>query len=225
MNAILTNTPFRVKVWANNRYFMSQKEEISRKVKTERTFMMVKPDGVARGLTGEIFKRLEDRGLKIIACKMVHPDAKLAEAHYPTQNTEWVTRLGKKSLKTFEEYKIDPMVGAGSDDPAVVGPQVLKSLMEYIVSGPVIATVVEGIHAIDMVRKVAGHTLPVFADAGTIRGDFSVDSPAVANLESRSIKNIMHASETPEEAANEIALWFKPEEIHPYTRAGEDVMY
>ena len=87
------------------------------------------------------------------------------------------------------------------------------------------AMVIEGIHSIDMVRKLAGHTLPVFAEMGTIRGDYSVDSPSVANVERRAIHNIMHASETPEEANNEINLWFKPEEIHSYKRAEEDIMF
>jgi len=88
-----------------------------------------------------------------------------------------------------------------------------------------VAMVVQGIHAIDMVRKLVGHSLPVFAEMGTIRGDFSVDSPAVANLESRAIKNIVHASETQAEADNEIHLWFGPEEIHQYKRAEEDIMF
>jgi nucleoside-diphosphate kinase len=85
--------------------------------------------------------------------------------------------------------------------------------------------VVEGLHAIDMVRKLAGHTLPVFAEMGTIRGDYSVDSPAIANVEKRAIHNIMHASETPEEANNEVGLWFKPDELHSYKRSDEDIMF
>jgi nucleoside-diphosphate kinase len=85
--------------------------------------------------------------------------------------------------------------------------------------------VVQGIHAIDMVRKLAGHTLPVFAEMGTVRGDYSVDSPSVANVEKRAIHNIMHASETPEESANEINLWFAKEEINDYKRAEEDIMF
>ena len=198
--------------------------DIKTKVKTERTFMMVKPDGVARGLTGEIFRRLEDRGLKIVACKMVQPTLEHIHKHVPVSE-EWIVRLGGKGLKTFKEYNVDPIKELGTDDPKKIGEMVRQNLVDYLVSGPVIATVVQGIHAIDMVRKIAGDTLPVFAAAGTVRGDYSVDSPAVANLEKRSIKNIMHASETPEEAANEMALWFKPEEIFDYTRAGEDVMY
>ena len=95
-----------------------------------------------------------------------------------------------------------------------------------MVSGPIVAMVIEGFHAIDMVRKLAGNTLPVFAEMGTIRGDYSVDSPAIANVEGRAIKNIMHASETPDEAANEIKLWFPDEsELHDYARAEEDTMF
>ena len=99
------------------------------------------------------------------------------------------------------------------------------ALVEYLTSGPVVAMVVQGIHAIDMVRKLAGNTLPVFAEMGTIRGDYSVDSPSVANVERRAIHNIMHASETPEEADNEINVWFTPKEIHSYKRAEEDIMF
>jgi nucleoside-diphosphate kinase len=136
-----------------------------------------------------------------------------------------VERLGQKTMKTFTEYKIDPVEAQGTADTKELGKRVKESLFEYLQSGPVVAMVVEGIHAIDMVRKLAGNTLPVFADMGTIRGDYSVDSPAVANVEGRAIHNIMHASETVEEATNEINLWFKPEEIHDYKRAEEDIMF
>ena len=85
--------------------------------------------------------------------------------------------------------------------------------------------IIEGIQAIDMVRKLAGHTLPYKADIGTIRGDYSVDSPSIANAESRSIHNLIHASENEKEATNEINIWFGNEKVHNYRRAREDVMY
>jgi nucleoside-diphosphate kinase len=85
--------------------------------------------------------------------------------------------------------------------------------------------VVEGIHAISVVRKLAGNTLPVFAEPGTIRGDFSHDAPTAANIESRGIFNIVHASETPEEAAHEVKHWFKDTEIHDYDRADHVIMF
>lgn len=193
-------------------------------VKQERTLVLVKPDGVKRGLIGEIVGRIERRGLKVIAMKMLAVDRTHLENHFP-KSDEWVGRLGDKGLATFADYKLDPKEHLGSDDRMEIGKMVKESLFDYMTSGPVVAMVIEGIHAIDMVRKLAGHTLPFKAEMGTLRGDFSVDSPAVANVEKRAIHNIMHASEVPEEATNEIALWFTPSELHTYKRAEEDVMF
>ena len=195
-----------------------------KELKQERTLVLVKPDGVQRGLTGEVVQRIERRGLKVIAMKMVEVDKKHLEKHFPS-DPEWAARLGDKGLKTFAEYKLDPKEHMGTNDRAEIGQKVKESLFEYMTSGPIVAMVVEGMHSIDMVRKLAGNTLPVFAEMGTIRGDFSVDSPAIANVEGRAIKNIMHASETPEEAKNEIDLWFDKSELHSYTRAEEDAMF
>jgi nucleoside-diphosphate kinase len=193
-------------------------------LKQERTLVLVKPDGVKRGLVGEVVSRIERRGLKVIAMRMVQVDRAHLEEHFPKE-LAWVERIGGKSLKTFEEYGIDPVAAQGTSNPAEIGAKVKESLFSYMQSGPIVAMVIEGIHAITMVRKIAGHTLPNMAEMGTVRGDYSVDSPAVANLEGRAIHNIMHASETPEESANEIGLWFKPEELHSYIRAEEDVMF
>jgi nucleoside-diphosphate kinase len=194
-------------------------------IKEQRTLALVKPDGVLRGLTGEVIQRIERRGLKVVALKMVQVDRKHLEDHFP-KDDEWMTRLGEKGLKTFAEYDLDPTEHMGTKDPKEIGKTVKESLFEYLSGGPVVAMVIEGLHAIDMVRKLAGNTLPVFAEMGTIRGDYSVDSPAIANVEGRAIKNIMHASETPEEAENEIKLWFPDKsEIHTYKRAEEDAMF
>lgn len=198
--------------------------EIHKTIKQERTLVLVKPDGVKRGLVGEVVHRIEKRGLKVVALKMVQVGREHLENHFP-KSEEWVERLGNKTLKTFTEYQIDPVEAQGTANPKELGKMVKESLFEYLQSGPVVAMVIEGIHAIDMVRKLAGNTLPVFAEMGTIRGDYSVDSPSVANVERRAIHNIMHASETKEEAANEINLWFKPEEVHDYKRAEEDIMF
>ena len=193
-------------------------------MKQERTLALVKPDGVKRGLIGDIINRVERRGLKVIAMKMVWVDREHLESHLPSDRA-WVERLGEKTLSTFEEYKIDPIKAQGTDDKKEIGTMVKEQIFEYLSSGPIVAMVIQGIHAIDMVRKLVGHSLPVFAEMGTIRGDYSVDSPAVANLEKRAIKNIVHASETQEESDNEIGLWFTPEEIHDYKRAEEDIMF
>lgn len=191
---------------------------------TEKTFCMVKPDGVMRGLVGEIIKRFEQRGLKVVALKMMHATPEHIDAFYP-KNPEWVTRLGKKALGTFEEYGLDPVKEMGTDDPAKIGAEVRKSILEFMVMGPVVPMVIEGVHAISVVRKIVGPTLPVFAEPGTIRGDYSHDAPTCANMESRSIFNLVHASETHEEAAHEIGHWFAKEEILDYDRTDHLIMF
>jgi nucleoside-diphosphate kinase len=191
----------------------------------ERSFVMVKPDGVQRGLVGEVISRFEKRGLKIIAMKMVKPSLEHIDEHYP-KDEEWISRLGDKGFNVFKEYGIDPKELMGTSDRKEAGKMVRRWLVDYLNEAPVIAMIIEGIHAIDMVRKIAGTTLPSKAEIGTIRGDFSVDSPAAANLEKRAIKNILHTSENKEEAEHEIAHWFSQEEIFDdYTRAEHGVMF
>lgn len=204
---------------------MAKLHPVLHPIKYQKTFCMIKPDGVTRGLIGDIINRIEKAGLKIVALKMVKPDKKTIRKHYPLEDRVWVNRLGEKSLSSFENLTIEPKDVLGTTDTKVIGGQVSERLVDFLASGPVVCMVVEGIQAIDMVRKLAGHTLPYKADVGTIRGDYSVDSPSIANAENRSIHNIFHASENAKEAANEIKLWFGSELIHNYRRAGEDIMY
>jgi len=192
--------------------------------KEERTFLLVKPDGVKRGLIGEIIHRLEQRNLKVIALQMTQPGRQKFDDHYP-KDLAWVTRIGEKTLNTYKKYGYDPIKELGTEKPEEIGPMVRGWLLDFMSSGPVVKMIIEGVHAIDMVRKIAGNTMPSNAEMGTIRGDFSVDSPASANREKRSVHNLVHASETPEEAAHEIALWFTLEEIHSYRRAEEDLTF
>jgi nucleoside-diphosphate kinase len=194
-------------------------------IKHQRTFCMIKPDGVQRALVGEIISRLERAGLKVVALKMVTATPEMVRAHYPMSDQAWIDRLGQKGLSTFNDLGMDPKEHLGTDNASVIGASVAESLVLYMTSSPVVAMVVEGIQAIDMVRKLAGHTLPFKAEMGTIRGDFSVDSPAVANVEGRAIHNLFHASETLDEAKNEVALWFGESAVEQYLLAGEKVMY
>jgi nucleoside-diphosphate kinase len=175
--------------------------------KKERTFVMIKPDGVNKGLIGEIIGRFEQRGLKVVALEMMEPDRVKIDAHYPTDK-EWIARLGGKTLSTMEKYNIDPVQQHGTSDPFIIGESVREWLLEYMTSGPLVKMIVEGIHAVDMVRKIVGPTLPYLAELGTIRGDFSIDSPILATTEKRAVMNLVHASETPEEAQHEINHWF-----------------
>lgn len=185
---------------------------------------MIKPDGVFRGLIGEVISRFEKRGLKIIALKMVRPTTEHINTHYPTHD-EWFTSVGSRTSEFFKGKNIDIKIHFGTENTVEIGKQVKKWLVDYMTSGPVITMVIEGMHAITTVRKLVGHTYPIEALPGTIRGDFSVDTPSAANVEKRVVKNIVHASGNAEESAHEIEHWFSPEEIHDYKRADEDIMF
>ncbi|KKW15211.1 MAG: Nucleoside diphosphate kinase [Parcubacteria group bacterium GW2011_GWA2_50_10b] len=191
------------------------------KLKEEQTFVLIKPDAVQKGLIGEIIKRFEQRDLKIVALEMFQPTTKQIDDHYPKDNA-WITRLGEKSLSTYKKYGIDPKPLVGSDDPAKIGPLVRSWVIDYMTAAPLVRMVVQGLHAVDTVRKIAGPTLPFQADIGTIRGDFSIDSPALANSEKRAVMNLVHASETPEEAQHEIKHWFGDIKTLSYKRFGVD---
>ncbi len=180
--------------------------------KKDRTFVMVKPDGVKKGLVGEIIRRFEQRDLKIIALEMFKPTIEQIDNHYPKDEV-WIRRLGQKTLGTYEKYQIDPIETLGTNDDLEIGKKVRGWVLDYMISAPLVRMVVEGVHAVDMVRKICGATLPNMADMGTIRGDFSVDSPAVANMEKRAVMNLVHASETAEEAKHEIKHWFGDREV------------
>ena len=173
----------------------------------ERTFVMLKPDGVQRGLIGECLKRFEQRGLKVVALEMFKPSYEQMHEHYP-QDKEWIKRLGEKATKTYAEYGLDIERDFGTTDELEMGRQVRTWLIDYMTSAPLVRMVVEGVHAVDMVRKIIGPTLPYMADMGTLRGDYSIDSPAVSTPEKRAVMNLAHASETQEEAAHEIKHWF-----------------
>lgn len=194
-------------------------------IKFERTFCMVKPDGVKRGLIGDIIHRFEKAGLKVVAINMLNATEEQVRAHYPMSDEAWIARLGEKSLSSFENIDTDPLEALGSIDTTEIGQAVANSLVEFMMSGPVVALIVEGMQAVDMVRKLVGHTLPFKADVGTIRGDYSVDSPAVANVEMRAIHNLIHASENTEEATAEIKVWFGDQKIPTYDLGSEAIMY
>ena len=190
----------------------------------EKTLVVVKPDGVLRGLVGEILHRYERAGLKVIGMKMVYSSRDHAMAHYPATE-EHMKTMGEKSLKTYEEYGLDPIEFVGTRDPLEIGKMIREWNADFLSSGPVVAIVLEGNHAIDNARLITGNTIPTFAAPGTIRGDYSVDSPALANSRKRAVKNLIHASGDPEEATREIKHWFKEEELHSYERSDDKAAY
>lgn len=196
------------------------------KLTEETTFVIVKPDGVKRGLTGEVIRRIEQRGLKIVALEMIWAKRGEMDAHYP-KDKAWISNLGANTIRGYTEYNIpvDFKKEYGTDDPYKIGLKVREWLLDFMTSGPVVKIGVQGLHAIKMVRKIVGPTIPSFAEMGTIRGDYSVDSPALANANKRAVRNLIHASGNPDEAKNELGMWFKKGQIHSYKRSEEDVMF
>ncbi len=189
-------------------------------IKDEKTFVIIKPDGVQRTLIGEIIRRYERMGLKLVALKMAIPSEEMARKHY-TIDPEWVRKVGEKSILSYKTKNIIP----SSDDPMVVGGRVLVRLIKFMTSGPVVAMVWQGAHAVQIVRKMTGGTEPLTSVVGTIRGDFVLDSYQIADLDDRAIRNVVHASGSVEEALDEINLWFKEEEILNYRLIQDAILY
>jgi nucleoside-diphosphate kinase len=152
--------------------------------------VLIKVDGVQRGLIGRIIQRFEDAGLKIVGMKMKWINEDFCRRHY------------------FDVAKRR-------------GEFVLNKLLKYLTEGPVIAMVIEGINAPEIVRKITGSTEPKSSAPGTIRGDFSHHSYLYADEKNIAVKNLIHASGNVEEAKYEIALWFSPDELHTYKTVHE----
>ncbi|HII46432.1 nucleoside-diphosphate kinase [Pyrobaculum aerophilum] len=178
----------------------------------EKTLLILKPDAVARGLVGEIISRFEKAGLKIVALKMVKASPEEIERFYPSSE-EWLRSAGQKLLKAYQELGIDPRAKIGTDDPVEVGRIIKRSLVKYMTSGPIVVMVLKGNRAVEIVRKLVGPTSPHSAPPGTIRGDYSIDSPDLAAEEGRVVFNLVHASDSPSEAEREIRFWFREEEV------------
>lgn len=193
--------------------------------KYERTLAIIKPDGIQRGLIGEIIERYERTGLKLVGMKMMHPSSELIEKHY-TLDPEWLRLAGEKSIKNAREKgHLLPNDLPLTTPPTDVGRLVLESLKRYLTSGPVIAMVWEGVHAVAIVRKLTGGTEPLSSDVGTIRGDFVLDSYQISNHDRRAIRNLVHASGSPKEADDEIVHWFSAHELMNYTLVQEKILY
>lgn len=186
---------------------------------TERSLVLIKPDGVYRGLIGEVIKRFEFHGLKLVGLKLIRANLDLVGKHYK-YDVAWLESVGKKSKEAYSKLGINI-----NKKELEIGEGVRSMLMEYITSGPVVAMVLEGPHAVEMVRKIVGPTEPKSAPLGTIRGDFSVDSYPLSDSQKRPIKNIIHCSGSVAEAKEEISVWFSPNEICIYDRPDEFIAY
>lgn len=189
-------------------------------LKLERTLVIIKPDGIQRSLIGEIIKRYERIGLKMIGIKMMVPTAELIEKHY-TLDPEWRVKTGLKTIKGYTDKGLKPP----HTDPMVITGIILKNLVNYMTKGPVIAMVWQGAHAVEIVRKLTGGTEPRMSDVGTIRGDFVIDSYVMSDTDGRAVRNLVHASGSVKEAEDEIAHWFKKNEIIDYKLLMEHITY
>ena len=188
--------------------------------KEEKTLEVIKPDGVQRSLIGEIIKRYERVGLKLIAMKMITVEGDFIEKHY-TLDPEWRRITGEKTIKGYLDKGLTPP----SNDPLEITGVLLGKLKKYMTSGPVIAMVWQGAHAVALVRKLTGGTEPLTSDVGTVRGDFVLDSYQMTDSDNRSVRNLVHASGSVAEAAQEIPHWFKEDEIIKYNHIQEKILY
>lgn len=181
----------------------------------EKTLLLLKPDAVKRGLVGECISRFEQRGFTLCAMKLIHADEAMMREHYKenANNPEWLKRVGANTLEAFHSSGKDPQAELSTTDVTAVGRMGIDWLVEFMISGPIVALVISGQHAVEMARKIVGHTMPMKADIGSIRGDFSIDSPITAALEKRTVQNFIHASGTKEEAEQEIRHWFTDDEL------------
>lgn len=188
--------------------------------KKERTLVVIKPDGVQRTLIGEVIKRYERAGLKLVGIKMVVPSADHIEKHY-TLDPEWRRITGEKTIASYIKKGETPW----TNDPYEVTKVVLENLKKFMTSGPVIPMVWEGAHAVEIVRKITGGTEPRSSDVGTIRGDFVIDSYMVSDTDKRAVRNLVHASGTVKEAEMEIDHWFRREELIDYRLIQDQILY
>jgi nucleoside-diphosphate kinase len=186
----------------------------------EQTLVLVKPDGVQRSLIGAILARLERVGLKVVALKMVQPTKDQTDKHYALTE-EWMKAVYDKAKAKYELLGQD----FPYPDHVAYGTSIKNGLISFLVSGPVVAMVLEGEQAVSLTRKIVGATEPASSAPGTIRGDLSLDTYALSNEQNRPLRNLIHASGNIEEAKNEIPLWFVPSELYKVNAALDPIQY
>lgn len=186
----------------------------------EKTLVLIKPDGVQRALIGEVIKRYEACGLKLVALKMLIPDKDQMMKHYSV-DPDWAFKTGSKSIEAYKAKNIAPP----TDDPVALAEAVRVKLVNFMTTGPIVAMIWQGMNAISIVRKITGSTEPLTSTPGTIRGDYTIDSYGASDIDNRAVRNIIHASGSIDEANKEIDVWFKPEEILNYRLISEAIIY
>lgn len=187
--------------------------------KLERTFVIIKPDGVQRSLIGEIIKRFERTGLKLAHLSMTKLDEKKLWEHYGKDDA-WFLKKGTGIVNDRQA------AGLSVDKDAMeYGKDIIRALVDFMTSGPVVVMVWEGNQAVAVVKKLVGGTEPTTSDVGTIRGDFTIDSYAICAFDDRAVRNLIHCSDAPEEAEREIKLWIGDNDVLKYRLVAEQILY
>ncbi len=187
--------------------------------KKERTLVILKPDAVQRGLIGEIIKRIENTGLKLVAIKMVNATSDQLWKHYD-KDDEWFL---KKGTRTIEERTA---MGMPIEKEAIeYGKDIIRALVQFMSCGPIVPMIWEGNQAVGIVKKIVGSTEPLSSDGGTLRGDYTLDSYELASLDSRAVRNLIHCSDPVSDAVREIPIWFNENEVLNYRLVAEQILY
>ncbi|MFH1454737.1 MAG: nucleoside-diphosphate kinase [bacterium] len=188
-------------------------------MKTEKTLIIIKPDGVQRSFIGEIIQRIERTGLKIVAMKMIIPTADQCIKHYNKDDT-WFLEKGTRIVND-RKARGDKITKSALE----YGREIIGRLTTFMTSGPVVLILAEGNKSVGIIKKLVGTTEPLSSDVGTIRGDFTLDSYSLADAERRAIRNLIHCTDTAEDADREIKIWMKPDEIIKYISIQEKMLY
>lgn len=187
--------------------------------KKERTLVILKPDAIQRSLVGTVLSRIENTGLKFVAMKFLLPEADQCWKHY-NKDEAWFMKKGTRIVEDRKAQNL-PIEKEALD----YGKDIIQSNVDFFTSGPVLAFVVEGNQSVAIVKKLVGGTEPTTSDVGTIRGDFTVDSYALSSIDNRAVRNLVHCSDSPDEAEREIPIWFNEKDILNYRLVQEQILY
>lgn len=188
-------------------------------IQRERTLVIVKPDGLQRSLVGEIISRIERTGLKLVAVKFAFATEDQCWTHYNKDNV-WFESKGKITIDNRAKNNL-PIEKSASE----YGKDIIRANVKFMTSSPLLMMIWEGNQAVGVVKKLVGGTEPLTSDVGTIRGDLTLDSYELSNLDGRSVRNLIHCTDKTEESQREINIWFSAKEILNYRLIAEEILY